>query len=169
FAVDLGGLDQVAGDALEAGHINDHHVADLLPAHQDDQADEAVALVQGQQRLAQVGEHAVEQDLPDVAQQDAADQVGHEVDGAEQVGAPDAPGQGQRDGKGKHVDEDGGHHRKGGREPERMGKGGVLEHLDVVVKPHEGGLGHGGEPLEGKVDAPDEGPDKADDEGQQGG
>src|SRR5699024_7063173 len=110
-AVDLGGLDQVAGDALEAGHVNDHHVADLLPTHQDDQADEAVALVQGQQGLAQVGEHAVEQDLPDVAQQDAADQVGHEVDGAEQVGAPDAPGQGQGDGKGKHVDEDGGQHR----------------------------------------------------------
>ena len=74
--VDLGGLDQVAGDALQAGHIDDHHVADLLPAHQDDQADEAVALVQSQQGLAQVGEHAVEQDLPDVAQQDAADQVG---------------------------------------------------------------------------------------------
>src|SRR5699024_6676973 len=33
----------------------------------------------------------------------------------------------------------------------------------------KGGLGHSGEPLEGKVDSPDKGPNKADDEGQQGG
>ncbi len=39
--VDLGGLDQVAGNALQAGDVDDHHVTDLLPAHQDDQPDEA--------------------------------------------------------------------------------------------------------------------------------
>ena len=32
------------GMDCKAGDVNDHHVADLLPAHQDDQAPEAVAL-----------------------------------------------------------------------------------------------------------------------------
>ena len=40
--VDLGRLDHVLGHRLESGDVDDHHVADLLPAHQDDQAPEAV-------------------------------------------------------------------------------------------------------------------------------
>ena len=64
----------------------------------------------------QVCQHAVEQDLPDVAQQDAADQVGHEVDGTEDVGAADAAGEHQRNGKGADVDEHGGYYS------ERCGK-----------------------------------------------
>ena len=116
----------------------------------------------------QVGQHAVEQDLPDVAQQDAADQVGHEEDGAEDVGALDAPGEHQRDGKGADVDEDGGHHGERRREAERVQERGILEHADVVLDAHERGLADGGEPLERQINAPDKGPDKADDERDQG-
>ena len=41
-AVDLGRIDQIVRHILQAGNVNDHHVADLLPGHQDDQAPEAV-------------------------------------------------------------------------------------------------------------------------------
>ena len=165
--VDLGRLDQVAGHALQAGHIDDHHVTDLLPAHQDHQAHKTSLGVQGQQRLLEVGQQAVQQDLPDVAQQDAADQVGHKVHGTEQVGALDAPGQHQRNGKGKHVDEHGAHHSKDRRKAKGMEEGGILEHGKVVLDAHKGGLGHGGESLEGQICAPDKGPDEADDKGDQ--
>lgn len=140
-----------------------------MPAHQDDQTDETGLGIQRQQRFLQVGQHTVEQDLPDVAQQDAADQVGHEVDGTEDVGAADAAGEHQRDGEGAHIDEHGAYHRKGSGEPKGVEEGRVRKDVDVVLQAHEGGLAHGGETLEGKIDAPDEGPDEADDERQQGG
>ena len=167
--VDLGGFDQVAGHALQAGNVNDHHVADLLPAHQDDQTDETGLGVQRQQRPLQVGQHTVEQDLPDVAQQDAADQVGHEVNGTENVGTLDAAGQHDRNGKGTDIDKHSGDHGKRCRKAERMQERGILEHRDVVLDAHKGGLANSSEPLERKVNAPDEGPDKADDEREQRG
>ena len=115
----------------------------------------------------QVCQHAVEQDLPDVAQQDAADQVGHKVDGTEDVGALDAAGQHDCNGKGADVDEHGGDHSERCRKAESVQEGGILEHGDIVLDAHKGGLAHGGEALEGKEDAPDKGPDKADDERDQ--
>ena len=165
--VDLSGLDQVAGHALKASHIDDHHVADLLPAHQDDQTDKTGLGIQSKQGLLQVRQHTVEQDLPDVAQQDAADQVGHKEHGTENVGALDAAGQHQCNGKGAHVDEHGAHHGKGCRKAESVQEGGILKYREVVLDAHKGSLGHGGEPLEGKVNAPDKGPDEADDKGDQ--
>ena len=165
--VDLSGFDQVAGHALQASHIDDHHVADLLPAHQDDQTDETGLGIQRQQGLLQVCQHAVEQDLPDVAQQDAADQVGHKVDGTEDVGALDAAGQHDCNGKGADIDEHGGDHSERCRKAESVQEGGILEHGNIVLDTHKGGLAHGGEALEGKEDAPDKGPDKADDERDQ--
>ena len=167
-AVDLGGFDQVAGHTLQAGHIDDHHIADLLPAHQDDQAHEACLGVQSQQRPLEIGQHTIEQDLPDVAQQDAADQVGHEVDRAEQIRALNAAGQHEGDGERADVDEHSGQHRERCREAEGVEEGGILEDGKVVLDAHKGGLRHGGEPLEGQVDAPDEGPDEADDERDEG-
>ena len=167
-AVDLGGLDQVAGHALQTGNVDDHHVADLLPAHQNDQTDETGLGIQCQQGLLQVCQHAVEQDLPDVAQQDAADQVGHKVDGTEDVGALDAAGQHDCNGKGADIDEHGGDHSKHCRKTEGVQEGGVLEDGDVVLDADEGGLGDRCEPLEGQISAPDEGPDEADDERDEG-
>ena len=41
------------GTFCKPGNVDDHHVADLLPAHQDDEAPEAVGGVQREQRLAQ--------------------------------------------------------------------------------------------------------------------
>ena len=166
--VDLGGFDQVAGHALQAGNVNDHHVADLLPAHQDDQTDETGLGIQRQQRFLQVGQHTVEQDLPDVAQQDAADQVGHEVDGTEDVGAADAAGEHQRNGKGADVDEHGGYYSERRGKAEGVQEGGILKYAEVVLNAHKGGLAHSGEPLERKVNTPDKGPDKADDERDEG-
>ena len=62
-----------------------------------------------------------------------------------------------------------GHHGERRRKAEGVEEGLVREDADVVLQAHEGGFAHGGETLEGKIDAPDEGPDEADDERQQGG
>ena len=40
--VNLCSLDQISRDILNSGNVNDHHIADLLPAHQDNQSPEAV-------------------------------------------------------------------------------------------------------------------------------
>ena len=124
--------------------------------------------LQRQQGLLQVCQHTVEQDLPDVAQQDAADQVGHEVDGTEDVGAADAAGERQRNGKGADVDEHGGNYSERRSKAERVQEGGILKYAEVVLNAHKGGLAHSGEPLERKVNTPDKGPDKADDERDEG-
>ena len=132
-AVDGGGFQQIAGHVLQARDVDDHHIADLLPAHQDDEAPEAVPRVQRKQRLAQVGQNAVEQNLPDIAQHDAADQVRQEEDGAESVGAVHTAGEKQRDGKGQHVDQQGGHDGERRCEPERMGEGVIRPNHCVVA------------------------------------
>ena len=49
-----------------------------------------------------------------------------------------------------------------------MQEGGILEHGNIVLDAHKGGLAHSGEALEGKEDAPDKGPDEADDERDEG-
>ena len=165
--VDLGSLDQVTGHALQTGNVDDHHVADLLPAHQDDQTDKTGLGIQCQQGLLQVRQHTVEQNLPDVAQQDAADQVGHKEHGTEDVGALDAAGQHQCNGKSTHIDKYSAYHGKRRRKAKGVQKGGILKYREVVLDAHKGGLGNGSEPLEGQVNAPDKGPDEADDKGDQ--
>ena len=160
-AVDAGGLQHLAGNVLKSGDVDDHHIADLLPAHEDDQAPEAVF------RLHQDGggpaaEHAVKDHGPDVAEHDAADQVGHEEDGAVEVAALDALGQGVRHGEGQHVDEHQGHHGEQGGVPEGVAEGGVLKGPDVVAEADELGVGDGLELTHGQPDALEEGPDKAD-------
>ena len=144
-AVDPGGFDVIRGNGLQARDIDDHHIADLLPAHQDDHAPVARGGVQGQQGLARQTQNTVDQDVPDVAQHDAADEVGHEVDGTEDIGTQDPPGQGQGHGEGQHIDEDGGYHREAGGEGQGGPELGVLEHLDVVPQTHPLGLVDGGE------------------------
>ena len=48
MAVHGRGLQHIGGQGLQAGDVDDHHVADLLPAHQDDQAPEPVGRLIGQ-------------------------------------------------------------------------------------------------------------------------
>ena len=127
------GLHQIHRHILQTGNIDDHHVADLLPAHKDDQPPEAVGGIQRQQRLTPGGQQTVEQDLPDIAQHDAADQVRQEEDGAESVGAVHTAGEKQRDGKGQHVDQQGGHDGERRCEPERMGEGVIRPNHCVVA------------------------------------
>ena len=47
----LRGFDQIQRHVLQASNVDDHHVTDLLPAHQNDKAQEAVRGVQGKQRF----------------------------------------------------------------------------------------------------------------------
>ena len=71
------------------------------------------------------GQKAVEQDLPDVAQNDTADKVRQEKDGTEHIGAAHAAGQQQGNAEGQHIDQHGGHHGKGSGEPEPVEAGAV--------------------------------------------
>ena len=162
-AVDAGGLQHVLGHRLEPGDVDNHHVADLLPAHEDDEAPEAVFGVHDDGG-GELAEDAVEDHGPDVAQHNAADEVGHEEHGAEDVAALDVLGEDIGHGKGQHVDEHQGYHGEQGGVPEGVGKGGVLERPDVVAKADGLGVGNQLELAEGEVNALDEGPDKADDE-----
>ena len=164
-AVDPGGLNQRAGDGLKTCNVNDHHVTDLLPAHQNNHAPVAGLVVQSQQRLSGNAQHAVDEDVPDVAQHDAADEVGHEVDGTEHIGALDTLGQSQSHGKGQHIDEDGGHHREGCRKAQGSPELGILKYLHIVADSHPGCLVDGGELAEGQVQPLAEGNDEADDKG----
>ncbi len=40
--IDLCSLDQFTRDILDSRNVNDHHITDLLPAHQDHKAPESV-------------------------------------------------------------------------------------------------------------------------------
>ena len=82
-------------------------------------------------------------------------------------GAADAAGEHQRNGKGADVDEHGGYYSERCGKAEGVQEGGILKYAEVVLNAHKGGLAHSGEPLERKVNAPDKGPDKADDEREQ--
>ena len=59
--------DRIQRHVLQASNVDDHHVTDLLPAHQNDKAQEDVRGVQGKQRFVECAEYAVEQNLPDIA------------------------------------------------------------------------------------------------------
>ena len=39
-SIDLSCLDQFSRDILDTGNVDDHHITDLLPAHQNDQSTE---------------------------------------------------------------------------------------------------------------------------------
>ena len=168
-AVNPGSLDVVRGDGLQTGDVNNHHIANLLPAHQHNHAPETGGDVQRQQRLCQQTQHTVEQDVPDVAQDDAANQVGHEENGAEDVGALDVVGQRQGNGKGKHVNQHRGEHGKKSGKAQGGEELGVLEHLDIVGSANPDRLIDGGEFAERQVQALAEGDDKADNKGCKGG
>ena len=167
-AVDLGGLDDVLRHALDPGDVYDHHVADLLPRHQDHQAPEAELRFQHKGGV-EVDQDALEDGGPDVAQHDAADQVRHEEHGAEHVGALDAPGEGIGHREGEHVD----HHKADQREyrgvPEGVPEALVGENVFIVGKarplPVTGEL----EFCEGEEQAFDEGVQEPDAEGREGG
>ena len=168
-AIDLGGFDQIQRHVLQASNVDDHHVTDLLPAHQNDKAQEAVRGVQGKQRFFECAEYAVEQNLPDIAKDNAADQVGHKEGGTEDVGTADAAGKQQRNAERQHIDEHRGHHSKHRSEPERMGEGIIQPDLGIVAETNKGNILNSCEFAERKRHAPDKRPDKADDKGQQGG
>ena len=166
--VNFSGLQHVSGDGLKPGNVNDHHVADLLPGHQNDQTPEAVGGVGGEVGGI-VPQNAVKNHAPYVAQHHAADQVGHEEHGAKQVGAAHLLGQGIGDEEGQHIDQENGDHGE---------KCGVLEGVpEADVRPDFGiirqadpfGILGNIEGAEGQVDALQKRPDEADAEGSEHG
>ena len=56
--VDLRRLDQLARDVLDAGNIDNHHITDLLPVHQNYESPESVGSGIGK-RLSEVCQNTV--------------------------------------------------------------------------------------------------------------
>lgn len=92
-AVNAGGLHHVLVQAHEAGHVDEDHVAGQLPHGHQHQSGKGQAGV-GQPGaleeapaggVADAHEHAGEHELPDVAQHQAADEVGGKEAGPEEV------------------------------------------------------------------------------------
>ena len=114
----------------------------------------------------EAAEDAVEDHGPDIAQHDAADEVGHEEYGAEQIAALDALGEEIGHGEGQHVNQHQGHHGKHGGVPEGVAEAHVAKRLDIVIQADKFCVGDGLEPAQGQPDALEEGPDEADDKGR---
>ena len=132
-AVDLCRLEHILRHRLKSCNVNDHHIADLLPAHEDDQAPEAELCIE-QNRCAVMAQNAVKNHAPDIAQHDAANQVRHEKDGPEHVGSLDALRQRIRNREGKDIDDDQRHDGKHRRIAERIQEAFVVERLDIVAQ-----------------------------------
>ena len=160
-AVDARRLQQLLRHALQARDIDDHHVADLLPAHEDDEAPEAEARIE-QDARAVADEDAVKDRGPDVAEHDAADQVRHKEHRAEHVGAADAARERVGHGERQHVDQHERHDRKQRRVPEGVAERRVGKRLGIVGKAVPLGVARGRKGAEREVYALAEGVDKTD-------
>ena len=86
-SIDLCCLDQIIRYILKSCNIDDHHVTNLLPAHEDDQSPVTCTGIQCQKRFSNNGKHTVDQNLPDISKYDSTDQVWHEKDGSENIGS----------------------------------------------------------------------------------
>ena len=111
-----------------------------------------------------MGEHAVEQQQPDIAQDDAADKVRHEEHGPEDVGAFECLGQHVRDGESYNIDDDCGYDGECRGIPHRMPELFVLERHTVIAQTHGTGISDRREFAEAQVDAQDERQQEANDE-----
>ena len=151
-AVYPGGFKQVVGHALQAGDVDYHHIAYLLPGHQYEQADKAV-FCRKQYGCPVPYEYAVKDHGPDIAQHDAAYEVRHEEHGAEQVRALDAPGKrvGHREGQDVYNNER--YHGKKRRVPEGVHEGAVRQRLDIVAEADKLGVGGRPEGAERQIEA----------------
>ena len=144
-AVDTGRLKQVVGHAGKSGHIDDHHIARILPdRHHHQRPERHGGIAQpgageqiGSDAAAEAGQRVIEHKLPDEAEDDTADEVGGEKGGSQKILTLDAAGQQIGQEKGHQVDED---HRRGhvaegqqqGMPERRVFKGG-----HIVLKRHE--------------------------------
>ena len=101
-------------DAHDAGDIDQHHVARLLPDRDDDQRPQrqigvgkpAAAQQRQAERLAHGHEHAIEHELPDQAENDAANQVGQKEGGPEKSSTANFRRDNQRQAERDDVGED---------------------------------------------------------------
>ena len=109
-------------------------------------------------------ENAVEQQHPDVAQNDAADQVRHEEHRTENVRSLDRLGEHVGDEERDHVDHDRGDDRQQCGEAQRVQEFLVLQCAGVVLKPYELGVGNRCELAKAQVDAHDEWNDESNNE-----
>lgn len=78
-SVDLGRFDQVTVDRLDSGDVDHHHISDILPVRQGNEPPEPVFCI-GDDRRIPWQEDSVDDEQPDPAENDSADEVRHEED-----------------------------------------------------------------------------------------
>ena len=109
--IHLRSFDDIPRQSLQPGDINNHHVADLLPAGKYHQAPESIRRREGDRPVPE-RQHAIEQQLPDVSQNDTANQIRHKEDAAEQCRPTDFLSQHIGDHEPDNIDDDGSYHCK---------------------------------------------------------
>ena len=149
---------------MKTCNINNHHIPDLLPRHKDDESPETVGGICSQVGVVGVKD-AVKNHLPDIAQNDAADQVRHKKDGTEDVRASELLRQRIGKRKSKHIDDDNVDNRNGRRVLKGVPEAVVGKDFTVVFKSVPDRIQRGVEVTEGKIDPPQEGEKEADAKG----
>ena len=165
--VDGSSFHQIRRYILQACNIDDHHITDLLPAKQNDQTPVTSLCIQCQQGFAQFHQNSVEQCLPDVTQNDTADQVWHKEYCSENICALQFFCQCQRNGKGCHVNDQRCHDNESNCEPEGIDKGCICQGSHIVIYAHKLCVIYRCKLAERQIQTMDEGPDKPYTEGSQ--
>jgi len=136
-AVEAGGFEQIVRHILQRRVVDQHDVAGVLPGRRDGQRPDRQLRIDQEQVGLEPGrrerrEDAVVDELPDVAQDDAADQVRKEESGAVDVAALELGGDQQRQAEGDDVHQ----HEVDDSEDQRDLRGiqeaGILEGVNVV-------------------------------------
>ena len=70
--VDASSLHHILGHRLKTSDVNDHHIADLLPGHQNHQTPETIGGVGGQVGVI-APQDGIKNQLPHIAQHHATD------------------------------------------------------------------------------------------------
>ena len=155
---------------LQARNIDNHGIADLLPSQHHHQAPKAKGGAIAEILAKKRDQHAVVNDhLPDIAQNNTADQIRHKKHCSKEIGAADTAGQRQRHRKRDHIDQQNRNHRKGGGEQKGIPKLAIgCENTDIVIKPDKGGVFNGGILTKGEVKPHEKGDHEPNDKRHQG-
>ena len=111
--------------------------------------------------MCQIAQHAIDQNIPNITQNDTANQVGHEEHGTEYVGALDFSGQSQSQQECDDVDENSCNDNKFGGIAKGIQEGLIGDSLHIVGDTYPFCVINSDKGAEGQVQGLQERPDKA--------
>ena len=144
-SVDLRRFQHVLRNAHKAGDVNQQHIAAQLPRLHDHHGGKrrsrrgqpGFLQQRNRQHAVQAREHPAENNLPDITEDQAADQVGRKESRPEEVLSLHTAGQQVRQQEGKQVDEYNGQQGEPGCQSQGIPERAVLEGCRIVVEADE--------------------------------